>query len=207
MVKRSIEQDLRIRNFEASNGNYERNAVVKHQGTKQRVQRIHGDCWQWETNGQCSRGDNCSFRHDINTRAKLTQPNLLRASLRGRMRDMHRKPDVPEGEVPVVECFDCPARITSKELAPIQSVKNGIRQNSSSRVDANLGKSALVRIARLKNSPAKGPKRMVTEKCSGYVEKYTIIVLRISRCGAAEVNNDFAEELRYTETNPMCSFH
>ena len=32
MMKRSIEQDLRIRNFEARNGNYGRNAVVKNQG-------------------------------------------------------------------------------------------------------------------------------------------------------------------------------
>ena len=45
MVKRSIEQNLRIKNFEARNGNYERNAVVKNQGTKQRGQRILGDCW------------------------------------------------------------------------------------------------------------------------------------------------------------------
>ena len=53
MVKRSIEQDLRNKNFGARNGNYERNAVVKNQGTKQRGQRILGDCWQWEANGQC----------------------------------------------------------------------------------------------------------------------------------------------------------
>ena len=33
VVKRSIEQDMRNRNFEARNGNYERNAVVKNQGT------------------------------------------------------------------------------------------------------------------------------------------------------------------------------
>ena len=33
MVKRSIEQNLRIKNFEARNGNYERNAVVNNQGT------------------------------------------------------------------------------------------------------------------------------------------------------------------------------
>ena len=33
MVKRSIEQDLRNRNFEARNGNYETNAVVKNLGT------------------------------------------------------------------------------------------------------------------------------------------------------------------------------
>ena len=52
------------KNFGARNGNYEKNAVVKNQGTKQRVQRILGDCWQWETNGQCVKGDNCSFRHD-----------------------------------------------------------------------------------------------------------------------------------------------
>ena len=76
MVKRSIEQDIRNKNFGVSNGNYERNAVVKNQGTKQRVQRILGDCWQWESNGQCSRGDNCSFRHDINKRGKMTQSNL-----------------------------------------------------------------------------------------------------------------------------------
>ena len=34
MVKRSIEQDLQIKNFEATNVNYERNAVVKNQGIK-----------------------------------------------------------------------------------------------------------------------------------------------------------------------------
>ena len=72
MVKRSIEQEIRHNNLGARNGNYEKNVVVKHPGTKQRVQRILGDCWQWKTYGQCSRGGNCSFRHDINKRAKMT---------------------------------------------------------------------------------------------------------------------------------------
>ena len=75
MVKRSIEQDLRIRNFEARNGNYERNVVVKNQGIKQRGKRILGDCWQWETNGQCSEGDNCSFRRDMDKRGKSSPSN------------------------------------------------------------------------------------------------------------------------------------
>ena len=75
MVKRSIERFLRMMNFEARNGNDERNAVVKNQGTKQREQRTLGDCWQWETNGQCVKGDNCSFRQDINKREKSSQPN------------------------------------------------------------------------------------------------------------------------------------
>ena len=79
---------------------------------------------------------------------------------------MRREPEVPEARVPVEECFDCPARITLEELAPIHSVKNSILQNACStspRVVADLGKSALMRIARLKNSFAKGPKRMVTK--------------------------------------------
>ena len=40
MVKRSIEQDIRNKNFGARNGNYEKDAVVKNRGTKQRVLRI-----------------------------------------------------------------------------------------------------------------------------------------------------------------------
>ena len=74
-VKRGIEQKIRNKNFGIRNGNFEKNAVVKNQGTKQREQRILGDCWQWETNGQCVKGDNCSFRHDINKRARMTQSN------------------------------------------------------------------------------------------------------------------------------------
>ena len=78
------------------------------------------------------------------------------------MSENHREPEVPEEKVPVVECVDCPARITSMELAPIHSVKNGILQNACSAslgVVADLGKSALMHIARLMNSLAKGFKK------------------------------------------------
>ena len=77
MVKRSIEQDFPIRNFWGQKRKlWKKRRVVKNQGTKQRGQRMLGYCWQWEANGQCSKGDNCSFRHDINKRGKITQPNL-----------------------------------------------------------------------------------------------------------------------------------
>ena len=75
MVKRSIEQEMRNTNFGARNGKFEKNAAVKNQGTKQREQRSPGDCWQWKANGQCSKGDNCSFRQDINKSGKMTQSN------------------------------------------------------------------------------------------------------------------------------------
>ena len=166
MVKRSIEQDIRNKNFGARNGNYERNALVKNKETKQRVQRTLGDCWQWESNGQCSRGDNCGFRHDINKRGKVHHQIRLRILSCSRMCENHREPEVPEEKVPVVECLDGPARITSKELAPILSVKSGTLQNACStspRVDADLGKSALMRIAWLMNSRQKGLKKMMTK--------------------------------------------
>ena len=100
MVKRSIEQEIRNKNFGSRNGNFEKNAVVKNQGTKQRVQRILGDCWQWKTNGQCVKGNNCSFRHDINKRGKMTQPNPSQNSF---MQQNERKPSrtrSPRGEGP-----------------------------------------------------------------------------------------------------------
>ena len=77
------------------------------------------------------------------------------------MKRKRRKPEVPEEEVPVEECFDGHARITSKELAPIHSVKSGTLQNACStrpRVVADLVNSALTHIARLMNSLSKGLK-------------------------------------------------
>ena len=61
MVKRSIEQEIRNKNFGARNGNYERNAVVKIQEMKQRERRTLGDCWQWKADGQYSKRDKLQF--------------------------------------------------------------------------------------------------------------------------------------------------
>ena len=100
MVKRSIEQEIRNKNFGSRIGNFEKNAVVKNQGTKQRVQRILGDCWQWETNGRCVKRDNCSFRHDINKRGKSSPSNPSPNSF---MRQNERKPSrtrSPRGKSP-----------------------------------------------------------------------------------------------------------
>ena len=104
------------------------------------------------------------------TRSKSVQKQhsriLLRALLRGRMWEMHREPKILEAKARVQECLDGPARITSKELAPIHSVKSGTLQNACStrpRVVTDLVKSALMHTTRLKNSPPKGLKMMATK--------------------------------------------
>ena len=86
----------------------------------------------------------CSFRHDINKRGKMTQSNPSPNSfMQQNEREKRREPEFPGEEVPVVECFDGLARITSKEHASIHSVDSGTLQNACStrpRVVADLGK-------------------------------------------------------------------
>ena len=155
MVKRSIEQEIRNKNFGARSGNFEKNAVVKNQGTKQRVQRILGDCWQWETNGQCVKGNNCSFRHDMDKRGKSSPSNPSPSSF---MQQNERKPSrtrSPRGKSPSGECRDGLARITLEELAITHSVKDGILPNvcsTKTRMVAVLVKSARSHIVRLTHS-------------------------------------------------------
>ena len=113
VVKRRIEQDTQNNNFGARNGNYERNAVVKNPGTKQRVQRILGDCWQWETNGQCVKGNNCSFRHDINKRGKMKQSNtspnsFMQQNERKASRTRSPRGKSPSGRMSRWPCKDYP---------------------------------------------------------------------------------------------------
>ena len=75
-VKRSIEQDLRSRNFEARNWRVESNILVKNQREQRHVQKGPGDCWQWKANGQCSKGDKCSSgTMKISVQKATTQPD------------------------------------------------------------------------------------------------------------------------------------
>ena len=82
------------------------------------------------------------------------------------MSENHRGPEVPEAGVPVVECLDGLARITSEELAITHFVKSGALKNACStrpRVVDGLAKSAHLHIVRLMNSQQKGLKRMMTK--------------------------------------------
>ena len=72
MVKRSIDQKLRLRNFDARHENIETGAVVKNRIGMSGIERGKGICYQWREKGQCSKGDQCSFRHKSNDRAKPT---------------------------------------------------------------------------------------------------------------------------------------
>ena len=161
MVKRSIEQNLRMKNFEARNGNFETSVVVTNHGIKQREKRSLGDCWQWKANGQCSKGDNCSFRHDMNKRAKSTQPNpsprsSTQQSVKNASRTRGPTGRSPRGKMARLPCKDylegtCTTPFCEKWHPPqclLYRSEHGCK----------FGKSALMRIARLTNSLARSLK-------------------------------------------------
>ena len=94
MEKRSIEQNLRMSNLEARNGNYYTSTVVKNQGTKQRGQRSLADCWQWKAEGAVFGRRQLQFPTRYQWACKKQHSRiLLGALLRGRMREMHREPE------------------------------------------------------------------------------------------------------------------
>ena len=74
IVKRSIEQNLRVNNFEARYGNFETSAMVKNP----RMNSVNKEVWEIVGSGklteQCSKGDNCSFRH-----SRILIQDLLRS--------------------------------------------------------------------------------------------------------------------------------
>ena len=166
MVKRSIGQDVRNRNLGARNGNYERTPCsrIREQNS------VYKEFLEIVGNGKPTGN---VWKETIAVSAtiwisvgKVHHQIRLRILSCSRVSENHRGPEVPEARVPVEECFDCPARFTSKERAPIHFVKNDTLQNACStgpRVVADVRKSALMHIARLTNSLAKGPKRMVTK--------------------------------------------
>ena len=91
MLKRSIDQKLRSRNFDARNERIETGAVVTSRRGLCGIEKGQGGCYQWQAKGQCSRGNQCSFRHDGNERAKSTPKTApsgrsasRKRSLRGR---------------------------------------------------------------------------------------------------------------------------
>ena len=70
MVKRNLDQKLRLRNFDARHGRTETRAVVKNRKGLIGVEGGKGFCYQWKEKGQCSKGDHCSFRHESNDSAQ-----------------------------------------------------------------------------------------------------------------------------------------
>ena len=118
--------------------------------------------------GNVVKGDNCSFRHDINKRGKSLHHQIrLRILSCSSVSENHRGPEVPEEKVPVVERRDGLARITSKELAITHPAKDGILLNVCStraKIGCRFGeKCSFAHRPGLTPSRRNGPNRIMTK--------------------------------------------
>ena len=78
------------------------------------------------------------------------------------MSEKHPEPEVPEEEVPVLECLDGLARITPKELAITQFVKDGTLLNACStrtRVVVGFGEKCSFAHRQVDEQPSKRSKK------------------------------------------------
>ena len=200
MVKRSIEQNLRMKNFEARN--VETSAVVKNHRMKQREQRTPGDCWQWKANGQCSKGDNCSFRHDMNKRANSTQPNPSPRSSTQQSVINASRTSSPRGRSPSGKMARLPFKdylqgtCTTPECLFYRSEKG-----------CRFGEKCSYEHRQVDELPRKKSKKNGDKSAVVLLKNTRQLGCVFSGYGAAEVYNDFAEELKHTEANPKCSIH
>ena len=95
---------------------------------------------------------------------------------------MHREPEVLEARVPVVECLDVLARITSKELAPTSFCEKWHPPEClfyKSENECKLGDKSSCTHRQVAELPRKRSKTMVTKVQWLCAEKYTTIGLRI----------------------------
>ena len=80
MVKRRKDQKLRLRNFDARHGKIATGAVVKNRKGLSGVEGGKGKCYQWKEKGLFSKGDQCSFQHESNDRARKPTPKAATSS-------------------------------------------------------------------------------------------------------------------------------
>ena len=117
-------------------------------------------------NQRAVKGDSCSFRHDINKRGKMTQPNSSpRPSALQNVKNASRTRS-PRGRSPSGKMARLRGKDYLKGTCNNSFCENGTIQNACStrpRVVAGLEKSAHMHIVRLMNSRQKGPQRMMTK--------------------------------------------
>ena len=99
--------------------------ISERKSLKEREQRTLGDCWQWKANGQCSKGDNCSFRHDINKRGKMTQPTPSPSSSTRQNERNTPRTRTPRGKSPNGTMFRLPRKDHLKGTRLLHKSENG----------------------------------------------------------------------------------
>ena len=109
--------------------------------------------------GSVLKGDNCSFRHDVNKRAKMTPSNPSSNSFMQQNERNAARTRSPRGKSPSGRMSRWPYKDYLKGTCTNSFCEKWQRP----RVVVGLGKSAHMHTVRLMNSLVKGPTRMMTK--------------------------------------------
>ena len=179
MVKRSIEQDLRNRSFGARNGYYERNAVVKNQGTKTAWTK---NSWQIVGNGSSTGSvleETIAVSVTISISVgKMTQSNtspnsFMQQNERNASRTRSHRGKSPSGRMSRWPCKDyfkgtCINSFCEK-VAPSRMLV--LQDQEWLQI---WGKSARMHIVRLMNNLVTGPKKNDDKSAVAMLKKYDL---------------------------------
>ena len=171
--EKSIEQNTRFKTFEVSNGKLRKKKKGRghDSGDKTAWTKKSRRWWQWKANGT---GDNCSFRHEINKRAKTTQWNLFpylvtKQNQGNALRNISPRDWSPSRKLTQLSCKD----YIKKFFAPNHSVKNDIlivlfyKSENGCKFDEKCSCTH----RQIEEQPRKRFKMNEDKKCSDYVEQ------------------------------------
>ena len=110
LVKRSIDQNLRLRFFDARHGRIEEGALVKSQKALSGVERGKGICFQWKEKGDSVRKETVAVS---GTRVTIVQSrhqkphHPLSHNLQEHEVEVCPEKEMPEAEASLRRSFDC----------------------------------------------------------------------------------------------------
>ena len=168
MVRRSVDQKLRLGKFDVRHEKIETGAVVKSRRGLIGVEGGKGICYQWKEKGQCPQGDRCSFRHESKNRAKPTpkvappsEPPTPKTQARSASRKRNVRGRSRSGK------FNRPPRKYFLKgtctKSPCEYWHPPECQFNKRKQDVSSAQSAYFRTGRLKNNQSKSRKRVMTK--------------------------------------------
>ena len=171
MVKRSIDQKLRLRNFDARHGRIDTGAVIKNRKGLSCVEGGKGICYQWKEKGQC-----------FEWRPMQFPAWECRSCKRSKCVEEMK---YPKAKVTMVPFFDNRADIIWKELARDHLVNSGILPSVNS-TKSDTGSIAwdkcLVPHHKVDEQPnKKPPKSNYSDKRRGSDDKNAVALVFASR--------------------------
>ena len=179
MVKR-IEQNLRMKNFDARNGNMKETPWSRIQGQSSVYKEFLEIVGNGKPTGQCVKGNNCSSRHDMDKRGKVAPSNPSPNSFMQQNERKTSRTRSPRGK--------------KSQRLNVSSALEGLLLRNLHHKSENgwrFGEKCSCAYRKVEEQPGEKVSKEWLQKCSGYVDK---------ECAASKIRETCSRRLlvKYT---------